>query len=235
VPAPQALLYDVHGNLPALEAVLADADAAGADGFVLGGDCALFGAFPTETVERLRGLDATWIRGNTDRWLTDDADAPVNELVVRSLAYCRDALGDAICGELASLPATVEIGDAIICHASPLSDMDTFSPDPGPPEVEREMLAGATQEVIVFGHSHLQFERELDGRLLVNPGSVGLPFDGDHRAAYALWGGGRDFELRRVEYDVATYVVEVLERMGATLGDSVGTLMRRLEQAAFVK
>ncbi len=231
---PRALLYDVHGNLPALEAVLADAAAAGAERFVLGGDYALFGAFPVETVERLREFDAIWIRGNTDRWLVEDADAPDNEFVVRSLAYSRETLGEAVSRELVSLPATDEVNGALVCHASPLSDMDTFMPEPQAPEAEREMLAGATQDVIVFGHSHLQFERELDGRLLVNPGSVGLPFDGDHRAAYAIWRGGRDFDLRRVEYDVATYVVEVLERMGVTLGDSVGTLMRRLEQAAFV-
>jgi putative phosphoesterase len=234
VPAAQALLYDIHGNLPALEAVLADAGAAGAERFVLGGDYALFGAFPRETVERLHGLDATWIRGNTDRWLVDDSDAPDTPAVQLSLAYCREHLGDTVSHELASLQTTVELDGTLFCHASPLSDLDTFLPDPEPPEVEQEMLAGATQDVIVFGHSHLQFERKLDGRLLVNPGSVGLPFDGDHRAAYALWRGGRYFDLRRVEYDVATYVVEVLERMGVTLGDSVGTLMRRLEQAAFV-
>jgi putative phosphoesterase len=234
VSTPQALLYDVHGNLPALEAVLADAAGAGAERFVLGGDYALFGAFPSETVERLRKLDATWIRGNTDRWLVEDTDAPDRPEVQLSLTYCRDLLGEAVSRELASLPATAELDDSLFCHASPLSDMDTFLAEPESDEAEREMLAGATQDVIVFGHSHLQFERELDGRLLVNPGSVGLPFDGDHRAAYAIWRGGRDFDLRRVEYDVATYVVEVLERMGVTLGDSVGTLMRRLEQAAFV-
>ena len=70
------ILYDLHGNLPALEAVLADAEAAGAERYLLGGDYALFGAWPLETVERLRGLDARWIRGNVDRWLVDEHDAP---------------------------------------------------------------------------------------------------------------------------------------------------------------
>ena len=70
------LLYDVHGNLPALEAVLADARETGAERFVLGGDYASFGAWPRESVERLRELDATWIRGNVDRWLLDRGDAP---------------------------------------------------------------------------------------------------------------------------------------------------------------
>jgi hypothetical protein len=71
-----ALLYDVHGNLPALEAVLDDAAAQGADRFLLGGDYALFGAWPVQTVERLRALDAEWIRGNGERWCGAPADAP---------------------------------------------------------------------------------------------------------------------------------------------------------------
>jgi putative phosphoesterase len=230
----RALLYDIHGNLPALEAVLADAGVAGADSFVLGGDYALFGAFPRESVERLGALDATRIRGNTDRWLIDDSDAPDNEFVDRSLRHCREALGDAFCKALVSLPTTDEIGDALICHASPKSDLDTFLPDPEPDDVEKEMLGATREEVIVFGHSHLQFQRERDGKLLVNPGSVGLPFDGDRRAAYALWGGGREFELRRVAYDWAAYAVAVRERLGDALGDTVEMLVRRVERAAFV-
>lgn len=229
----RALLYDIHGNLPALEAVLADAEAAGAESYVLGGDYALFGAFPRETVERLGGLDATRIRGNTDRWLIDASDAPDNELVEHSLSHCRDALGDALCKALFSLPVSAELGDALICHASPKSDLDTFLPDPEPSDVEEEMLAGASLQVIVFGHSHLQFHRERDSALLVNPGSVGLPFDGDRRAAYALWRGGREFELRRVEYDSDAYIAEVRAQMGVTLGDAVETLVRRIEKAAF--
>jgi predicted phosphodiesterase len=230
----RALLYDIHGNLPALEAVLADAQDAGAQGYVLGGDYALFGAFPRETVELLGDLDATRIRGNTDRWLIDASDAPGNDLVERSLVHCRDALGDVLSSELGALPATVELGEALVCHASPRSDMETFFPQPGDDEAEQAMLAGAAQKVIVFGHSHLQFRREAHGRLLVNPGSVGIPFDGDRRAAYALYRESGEFELRRVTYDWSAYAGAVRERLGGVLGDTVETLARRLEQAAFV-
>jgi putative phosphoesterase len=230
----RALLYDIHGNLPALEAILADAQAAGAESYVLGGDYALFGAFPREAVERLGGLDAARIRGNTDRWLVDDSDAPDNAVVQRSLTHCRSALDADLCRTLASLPETAEIGDALICHASPKSDLDTFLPEPEEDAVEKEMLAGTSAPVVVFGHSHLQFQRERDGVLLVNPGSVGIPFDGDRRAAYALWSGAREFELRRVEYDVDAYVAEMRVHMTPTLGDAVETLVRRVEQAAFV-
>jgi putative phosphoesterase len=230
----RALLYDIHGNLPALEAVLADAEAAGAESYVLGGDYALFGAFPRETVERLGGLDAIRIRGNTDRWLIDASDAPPNPLVARSLDHCRDAVGDALCRELGSLPETAELGAALVCHASPRSDMETFFPQSQDEQAELALLSDADREVIVFGHSHLQFRREAHGHLLVNPGSVGIPFDGDQRAAYALWNGDTEFELRRVEYDWSAYAGAEREQLGAALGDTVETLARRIEQAAFV-
>src|SRR5437763_10661022 len=92
--APVALLYDVHGNLPGLEAVLDDAAEQGAEQFVLGGDYALFGAWPEETVARLRELpDARWIRGNGERWTARPGEAPDNEVVQGAIAACRGALG----------------------------------------------------------------------------------------------------------------------------------------------
>jgi hypothetical protein len=211
--------------------VLADAREAGAERFVLGGDYALFGAFPEETVARLGDLDAIWIRGNTDRWLSDPSDAPGSELVRLSLEYCRRELGDRA-GELAALPPTADLGEALVCHASPRSDMQSFGPDSG--DADGALLAEDDPGVIVFGHTHIQFQRPSGRRTLVNPGSVGLPFDGDRRAAYALRPDGGEFELRRVEYDSYAYAQTARERMGASLGDAVETLVRRLESAAFV-
>jgi predicted phosphodiesterase len=227
----RAVLYDIHGNLPALEAVLADAEAAGAADFVLGGDYALLGPFPSETIARLRELDATWVRGNTDRWLEDASDVPRSDLNERALAHCREALGE-VAGELAGLPATATVEGALVCHASPRSDMQSFMPKPA--EIDAELLAEDDPDLIVFGHTHLQFQRPSGRHTLVNPGSVGLPFDGDRRAAYALWHGGADFELRRVAYDSDAYAGELRERMGAVLGDAVETLVRRVKEAAFV-
>ena len=193
----------------------------------------VFGAWPRETVARLRELDAVAIRGNTDRWLTDPSDAPANPLVERSLDWCRQVLREKIARELASMDETASLEGALLCHASPRSDMETFTPHPS--EADDELLADADPGLIVFGHSHLQFKRTAGARLLVNPGSVGLPFDGDRRAAYALWQGGREFELRRVEYDSEGYAAELEERMRVTLGDAVETLVRRVRQAAFVQ
>jgi putative phosphoesterase len=227
----KAVLYDIHGNLPALDAVIEDARRAAVAEFVLGGDYAPFGAFPRETVDRLRELDATWIRGNTDRWLEDSSDLPQSDLNERSLAYCREALGEAA-HELSALAATAIVEGALVCHASPRSDMKSFMPNSD--EADAELLADEDPDVIVFGHTHLQFRRPSGRHTLVNPGSVGLPFDRDRRAAYALWRGGGDFELRRVDYDSDAYAAAVRARMGAMLGDTVETLVRRVQQAAFV-
>jgi predicted phosphodiesterase len=194
-----AVLYDIHGNLPALEAVLEDARAAGADCFLLGGDYALFGAFPAQTLARLEQLpDATWIRGNVDRWtanlnVEDDSLRP-------AIDACREALGDADADALGALPEQVVLDGTRFCHASPLSDMRSFLPEPG--DDDEKLLAGATEARVVFGHTHLAFSRTGPGGVeLFNPGSVGLPLDGDARAGYALTADGGELEHRRVPYD----------------------------------
>jgi putative phosphoesterase len=228
----QALLYDVHGNLPALEAVLADAQDAGAESFVLGGDYAFAGAWPNETIALLRELDALWIRGNGERWTLDPGSAPDQELIQRALAYVSEQLGDDVVAELGDLPERAEVGDVLFCHGSPRSDVATFGPQPA--DSDEQLLEGAGHGVVVFGHSHIQFSRRGAERLLVNPGSVGMPFDGDRRAAYGLWSGEGEFQLRRVEYDVGAYARDVRDRLSAPLGDSVGALVQRIERAEFV-
>jgi len=228
----RALLYDIHGNLPAFQAVLADAREAGAESFVLGGDYVLFGAYPAETVERLGRLEAVWIRGNTDRWAAgEDTDAPDSALVRGSITHCRVALAGRA-PELGALPAKAQLDGVLFCHASPQSDMESFSPAPRPDE--QRLLEGTADKTVVFGHTHLQFQRESEGTLLVNPGSVGMPFDGDRRAAYALWHEGGELELRRVEYDVEAYASDLRRRLTGAVGEAVETIARRLELAAFV-
>ena len=211
-----AVLYDVHGNLAALDAVLADARAAGADEWVLGGDYALFGAWPVETVARLRELEpAVWVRGNVDRWVGDPAAAPDDAGVKEAIADCRGALGDAVAGELGALPFETEVAGALIVHASPISDLRSFAPEPADDEVE--LLDGTTQSRLVFGHTHVQFRRPsaVADLELVNAGSVGVPLDGDPRSAYALIHADRTLELRRVAYDTAAAVAALRETFGA--------------------
>ena len=208
-----ALLYDVHGNLPALDAVLEDALAAGTDAYLLGGDYALFGPWPADTVARLRGLEpARWIRGNVDRWTADPAE--LDGTTRGAVEACAGELGAAVVAELGALPEQVVLDGTRYCHASPLSDLRSFMPEPG--EDEEELLAGAHERLIVFGHTHLAFARtRADGTVLVNPGSVGMPFDGDPRAAYALLHDDGRLEHRRVAYDHEASATAVRERFGA--------------------
>jgi predicted phosphodiesterase len=224
-----AVLYDVHGNLPALEAVLDDARAAGARRYVLGGDYALFGPWPEETVERLRALEnAEWIRGNGERWTANPADAPDNPVVQGAIRASRELLGEAAVAELEALPESVTLGDCLFVHGSPPSDVRSFLPQPAPDEPE--LLAGVAADRLVFGHTHLQFRRRADGGIeLLNPGSVGMPFDGDPRAGYALIGDDGEIETRRVVYDRVAAAAAVRERF-PDFGDTVA---RRIEQAAF--
>jgi diadenosine tetraphosphatase ApaH/serine/threonine PP2A family protein phosphatase len=223
-----ALLYDVHGNLPALEAVLRDGGEAGADGFVLGGDYAMFGAWPVETVERLRELDATWIRGNVERWAADPDAKDVADVMRPAVVRGRELLGDELAGELGGLPEQLVLDDVRYCHASPVSDMRGFAPEAD--NSDRELLAGVAEQRVVFGHTHVQFVRTTDAGIeLVNPGSVGMPLDGDHRAAYALVADDGKLDMRRVEYDFQASADAVRE----CLGDAGEIPARRIEQARF--
>ena len=194
-----AILYDIHGNLPALEAAIADAEAAGADGWLLGGDFASSSPWPRETIERLRGLRrATWIRGNGERWLRDPPlDRPE---VLAALAETPAGVGTDE-GWLYSLQTQVSLDGVLYVHGSPLSDVESFAAEPQPDE--ERLLAGVRDRTVVFGHSHLQFRRPgPNGTELLNPGSVGMPLDGDTRGAYALRRDDGEFEFRRVEFDV---------------------------------
>ena len=140
----------------------------------------------------------------------------------------RGALGPERVTRLGALPGSVKDGDTLYCHASPASDMDSFMPDPDPADEGR--LAGVDARVVVFGHTHLAFTREHDGVTLINPGSVGLPFDGDTRASWAVLDGG-GVEHRRVEYDLEAAARALPERYGDH--EWVHGVVERLRKASF--
>ena len=217
-----AVLYDIHGNLIALDEVLRDADAAGADAYLLGGDFASWSPWPVETIERLRALPNTiWIRGNGERWLREPPmDRPeVLEALQRGSGLGTDE------GWLYSLQAQHQLDGVLYVHGSPLSDVESFPPDPS--DGDERMLNGVRDQTVVFGHSHLQFRRPgPGGTLLVNPGSAGMPLDGDPRAAYALRHEDGEFEFRRVEYDIER-VAQAWEALGDDFGKFAAQRTRR--------
>lgn len=215
-----AILYDIHGNRPALEAVLADARSRGADRFLLGGDYAAFGAWPVECVEILRELpeDTTWIRGNWERWQAEPEAAPDAEVIAGANAWVRRALGLGAVDELGGLANKAVVDETLFVHASPVSDVEPFGREAS--EDDDQLLNGVTQPRVVFGHTHVQFERRsASGTELVNAGSVGMPWDGDSRAAYATLDGDSGVALHRVQYDVeaAAAPLEALGEPWATV------------------
>ena len=224
-----ALLFDIHGNLPALEAVLDDARAVGARSYLLGGDYAVFGGWQPETIARLRELqDATWIRGNVDRWAA--TEAPDGEPARSGVLACRELLDAGTIVALGALPQSAGLGyDTRAWHASPKTDLASFWPEPG--EDEHELLDGVEDGRLVFGHFHVAFERVgAHGIELVAPGSVGMPTDGDHRAAWALMHDDGRIERRRVAYDHAASAARVREVAdGAPWGEAIAA---RIERAA---
>ena len=195
-----AVLYDIHANLPALEAVVAEAREAGAKGFLLGGDLVGFGPFERETLELLDGLPETtiWIRGNGERWMREP---PVDRPEVMDVyEQAEPPFDETTIERLYRLPSRTEVDGVVFVHGCVVSDVDSFATEPQDADVLR--CGGLTGRTIVFGHSHLQFRR--DGpreNKLVNPGSVGMPLDGNTRAAWASW-DGFDFAFHRTEYDI---------------------------------
>jgi predicted phosphodiesterase len=226
--SPTALSYDVHGNLPALEAVLREAESMGATRYVLGGDYSSFGPWPREAAERLEGLPAiVRIRGNADRWLLDEPEAPADArpFLDPALAAARESLGPALVARLYELPERGELDGVLVCHGSPLSDIESFAPKAQ--AGEERLLAGEANRTILFGHSHQQFQRSgPSDTWLVNPGSVGMPLDGDPRAAWALYEEGR-FEFRRTDYDIERAVAQM-----RTYGDWAQRVVHRLQHGS---
>jgi diadenosine tetraphosphatase ApaH/serine/threonine PP2A family protein phosphatase len=218
-----ACLYDIHGSLPALEAVLEDAEAVGADAYLLGGDYGAWGPHPIECVELLRALPSTtWIRGNGERWTRDpprDRPDVVEMLRGRPSGYGTEE------GWLYSLQERVVLDGVLYVHGSPLSDVESFPPTASGDD--ERMLDGVRDRTVVFGHSHLQFHRAgPNGTTLINPGSVGMPLDGDVRAAYALRRDDGEFAFRRVEYDVER-AAKAYESMHGGFGDVGAQRIRR--------
>jgi putative phosphoesterase len=194
-----AALHDVHGNPPALEAVLADVERTGVDLIVFGGDLAC-GLCPAETIDLAMSVPgARFVQGNADREMVEIYDGEhgaegglIDEWTIAQLDRRRRDF-------LASFEPTVVIGDVCFCHATPHSDTPIFT-RATPEEHVRDLIGDIARRVVVCGHTHMQFDRTVDGIRVVNAGSVGMPY-GTTEASWALL-DGVDVELRRTPYDL---------------------------------
>ena len=223
-----AVISDVHANIPALEAVLAQIDEAEVDLVVSCGDLT-WGAEPDRTVELIKGLGsrAVCVRGNGDRavlelagglreagrprevWMREQHSAESVEFVSR-FAF--------------SVVVRIEgLGAVRFCHGSPRSDTEVVTPRT-PDARFAELMAGIDENMLVTGHTHLQFDRMVAGRRSVNAGSVGLPFSGGTPGT-AFWALlGPDVELRQTSYDVSG-ALEVGPRLGDPASETIATLL----------
>ena len=199
-----AALYDIHGNLPALEAVLRDLETSGVDRIVVGGDV-LPGPMPSECLARLINLDlhVQFIQGNGDR----EAIAPsgaVPEPYRASIRWNADQLRPEDAERLARWPLTIRLdvdglGEVLFCHATPRNDTEIFT-RLTPDEPLLGIFGGLGVSTAVCGHTHMQFDRTIGGVRVINAGSVGMPF-GDPGAYWLMLGPGA--QLRRTSYDLA--------------------------------
>ena len=210
-----AALYDIHGNLPALEAVLAEIQKDRPDLIVVGGDVAA-GPMPAETIARLQALDmpARFVLGNADREMVAAYDGrPALDLpphVAEITAWAARQISREQRDFLARFeyPVIVPVdgvGDVLFCHGTPRS-VDEVVTCATPDAIMREVFAGVSQPLVVCGHTHMQFDRQPNGVRVVNAGSVGMPYG--LPGAYWLQ-IGPIVTLRRTDYDLQAAAARV--------------------------
>jgi predicted phosphodiesterase len=219
-----AALYDVHGNLPALTAVLAEVDALAIDMIVTGGDVAS-GPMPVETLDTLRARGARFVRGNADRVL-DLRGVDEGDVWVQARRWVAARLGEERLAFLAALPVDLTLdlpglGPVRFCHGAPGSDELTIT-RLTPDARVRELLAGVDERVVVCGHTHVQFDRVVDGIRVVNAGSVGAPYEAEPGAYWGLLAD--EIELRRTAYDFEDAAAAIVASGHPRAGEAVSYL-----------
>src|SRR5438445_9356488 len=205
---PVAALYDIHANLPALEAVLQEVRQSRVDRVVVGGDVVV-GPMPRETIASLLGLDVPvqFIQGNGDRvvlaQMAGSEPSEVPEQFRDVIRWAAQQLRPEDERLLRSWPKTLRVhihgvGDVLFCHATPRNDVEIFTRRT-PEDRLLPVFDGVDVPLVVCGHTHMQFDRQIRNIRVVNAGSVGMPFEGP--GAYWLL-LGPDVQLRRTEYDL---------------------------------
>lgn len=206
-----AVVSDIHGNLTALKAVVADLRLTSPDMTFHGGDLAAIGARPADVVDRIRDLGWQGVRGNADEmlWcpeeLTELAEkAPKLQGLVAAIGamipWTRAQLGEDRIRWLQSLSYAQQLGDVAMVHASPTNLWKAPLPDATDAELH-DTYRGLAASLVIYGHIHRPFVRKVEGMTVANTGSVSLSYDGDPRASYLILDGA-NVDIRRVEYDL---------------------------------
>lgn len=196
------LMSDIHGNLPALQAVSAVIPPS--DAVFVAGDLCLEGPCPAEVVDALRERGWTCVQGNTD---VDILSPPPSGTKRDRALWTRERLGEERLAWLGALPFSATFAgegeDVLVVHANPRNADEHLYPTMSEDEL-RPYLAGVRERIIAFGHLHTPYVRPVAGRVLVDVSSVGHPKDRDRRAVFTVitWNGGqRTIEQHRVPYD----------------------------------
>jgi predicted phosphodiesterase len=229
-----AIVADIHGNLTAFEAVLADLRQTSPDLVFHGGDLADAGSSPVEIVDQVRALGWQGVRGNTDEMLaTPDTFKefasqrphlqPIFTAVEAMATLTRARLGEGRLEWLRGLPSSQFHGPLALVHASPESPWKSPLRDASDAELE-SVYKGLGKTVAVYGHIHQAYIRNVSGMIVANSGSVSLSYDGDRRASYFLLNDGKP-EIRRVEYDVEKEI-QALAICGMPHADWVTKILR---------
>jgi putative phosphoesterase len=226
------VLSDVHGNLLALDACLADLDAqGGADGIVVAGDLCVDGPKPKKVLQRLDEIGAACVRGNTDRYIYDEPQR-LDAAEAAQIAWTRREIGERWAAWLRELPFAIRIGEddnqLLVVHASPHSDDEHIWPDADEARLQR-LIGEERATAIAFGHVHIPYVRLWHGKLLVNVSSAGLPKDGDPRACYAIFterDGGWEVKHRRVAFDVKKVATQLADCGIPASAELIATLRR---------
>jgi putative phosphoesterase len=207
-----AALFDIHGNLPALEAVINSLASEQIDAVVVGGDTA-WGPQTGECLDRLAALpqELHWVIGNCDREVLDTraGGVPASEMVQFTAEHLTDRHFDLLRRSQPTVTlSTSDEEPLLFCHGSPRADTDVITRI-SPAARVLPMLVG-TNGIVIGGHTHQQFDRTFDGRRFLNGGSVGLPYEGEPDAYWLLIGD--DFEMRQTSYNAD----EAIDAMRAT-------------------
>ena len=240
------VLADIHGNLPALEAVLEDLVSRGIDDLVILGDLVAKGPFPREVLDRVKGLRAVVIRGNGDEQfglgvpIWQDPERPRARDSVALYRWVSERLSEEDIAYLIRLPFSHSIfaGErrALCVHACPDNTTDLIFPFATDRELaerffKEELVTSPTEgglAAVLYAHIHRPFVRYVAGKPLINVGSVGQPFDGDPRACYAILAFKDDdfsIALNRVPYDVEATVRQAI-RGGMPAAETYARMIR---------